>query len=51
MATWLMIPTEQARQRGQGKLEYALILSALVIALLIALYEFGPQIAAQYHAG
>lgn len=36
------------RQYGQGMVEYGLIIAAIAIAVIIALFALGPKIAAMF---
>lgn len=37
-----------ARERGQGMVEYGLIIAAVAIAVLVALFALGPKIASMF---
>ncbi len=36
------------RERGQGMVEYGLIIAAVAIAVIVALFALGPQIASMF---
>ena len=36
------------RERGQGMVEYGLIIAAVAIAVLVALFALGPKIASMF---
>ena len=38
----------EERERGQGMVEYGLIIAAVAIAVIVALFLLGPRIAAMF---
>ncbi|HLI25910.1 MAG TPA: Flp family type IVb pilin [Chloroflexota bacterium] len=38
----------EERERGQGMVEYGLIIAAVAIAVLVALFALGPKIASMF---
>ena len=38
----------EARERGQGMVEYGLIIAAIAIAVIVALFALGPKIASMF---
>jgi pilus assembly protein Flp/PilA len=46
LITWLTnLPLRlEARERGQGMLEYGLIIAAVAVAVVVALFALGPKV-------
>lgn len=40
----------EERERGQGMVEYGLIIAAVAIAVLVALFALGPKIASMFQS-
>jgi pilus assembly protein Flp/PilA len=38
----------EERERGQGMVEYGLIIAAVAIAVIVALFALGPKIASMF---
>ncbi len=47
LGSWC-VATLAERRRGQGMVEYGLIIAAVAIAVIVALFALGPQIASLF---
>jgi pilus assembly protein Flp/PilA len=52
MMLWTLLASLQARiedrERGQGMVEYGLIIAAVAIAVIVALFALGPKIGSMF---
>ena len=45
---WRLVGRLQAREPGQGMVEYGLIIAAVAIAVIVALFALGPKIGSMF---